>query len=82
VGLTPKAFAQILRFDKGIRRLRREGRRSLAEVAQDCGYYDQAHFNRDFRRFAGTTPIDLLASVLPDGGGFAGAAAPYRPAPG
>jgi AraC-like DNA-binding protein len=80
VGLTPKAFAQILRFDKGIRRLRREGRRSLAEVAQDCGYYDQAHFNRDFRRFAGTTPTDLLASVLPDGGGFAGVAAPYRPA--
>jgi AraC-like DNA-binding protein len=71
VGLAPKAFAQILRFDKGIRRLRREGAASLAEVARDCGYYDQAHFNRDLRRFTGTTPTELLERLLPDGGGFA-----------
>jgi AraC-like DNA-binding protein len=73
IGLPPKAFARILRFDNGIRRLRNEGPSSLAEVARDCGYYDQAHFNRDFRRFAGTTPTELLASLLPAGGGFAGA---------
>jgi AraC-like DNA-binding protein len=73
IGIAPKAFAQILRFDSGIRRLHTEGPSSLAQVAHECGYYDQAHFNRDFRRFSGTTPTELLASVLPDGGGFAGA---------
>ncbi len=72
IGLPPKAFAQILRFDRGIRRLRREGPASLAEVARECGYYDQAHFNRDFRRFSGTTPTEILGRLLPDAGGIAG----------
>jgi AraC-like DNA-binding protein len=72
LGLPPKAFAQILRFDRAVRRLRREGGGSLTQVAHECGYYDQAHFNRDFRRFAGSTPTALLAGVLPDGASFSG----------
>ena len=72
LGLAPKAFAKILRFDRAVCRLRREGGESLAQIAHECGYYDQAHFNRDFRQFAGVTPTALLARALPDGAGFSG----------
>ena len=73
VGMPPKLLARILRFDRAVRRLRVEGEPRLAEIARDCGYYDQAHFNRDFSRFAGSTPGEFLARLLPDGGGVSGA---------
>jgi AraC-like DNA-binding protein len=72
LGMPPKAFARILRFDRAVRRLRLEGELRLAEIAYDCGYYDQPHFNRDFRQFAGSTPSEFLARLLPDGGGVSG----------
>lgn len=73
VGLGPKVFARVLRFGSAARELQRPGGRSLAEIALDCGYYDQAHLNRDFRAFAGTSPTELLARRLPDGGGWTAA---------
>jgi AraC-like DNA-binding protein len=73
LGLPPKALARILRFDRAVRRLTREGAGSLADVARESDYYDQAHFNRDFRAFAGLTPTQLVARLLPDGGGLSGA---------
>jgi methylphosphotriester-DNA--protein-cysteine methyltransferase len=72
VGLPPKLLARILRFDRVVARLRTQDPERWADVAYDAGYYDQAHFNRDFRELAGTTPSAFLASRLPDGGGFAG----------
>jgi AraC-like DNA-binding protein len=60
IGLPPKTIARICRFDHAQRRLR-QGAGSLASIALDCGYYDQAHFNRDFLAFAGVTPTSFLA---------------------
>ncbi|MEU7896435.1 AraC family transcriptional regulator [Nonomuraea sp. NPDC049152] len=54
VGLTPKASARVLRFDRAMGLLRSGA--DLAEVATACGFYDQPHMNREFRAMAGATP--------------------------
>jgi len=70
IGLTPKAFARTLRFSTAVRILTSADGASLADVAQACGYFDQAHFTHDFRAFAGVTPIALVESRYPENTGF------------
>ena len=70
IGLSPKTMARVMRFGRAAQLLRLAARPDLSTVALDCGYYDQSHFTREFRAFAGVTPGELIASVLPDGGGI------------
>lgn len=74
VGLPPKAMARLVRFQHAADLLRRPGHRSLAAIALSCGYYDQAHLNREFRELAGCTPTSFLAGLHTDtaGTGMAG----------
>ena len=64
-GLTPKAAARVIRFDRTRRTLQRQaagaGECTLAGVAAGCGYYDQAHLAREFRELAGCPPSTWLA---------------------
>ena len=64
VGLPPKTVGRIMRFDRAIAMLRRE-EANLADVAFECGYYDQAHLNRDFREFAGASPGAFVRQTVP-----------------
>jgi AraC-like DNA-binding protein len=57
----------VIRFDRAVRVLRAPGSPSLWAVAFDCGYADQAHLNRDFREFAGTSPTAFVAAQLESG---------------
>jgi AraC-like DNA-binding protein len=59
VGMTPKAFARVLRFEHSLTLLRRDGM-SLASVAAAAGYYDEAHMHRDFRAMAAGSPRTFL----------------------
>ena len=56
VGLTPKVYSRIQRFQAVIERIARGDRVEWADVAADSGYCDQSHLNREFRVFAGVTP--------------------------
>jgi len=72
IGLPPKTLARIFRFHRAVERLTGAASARFAELAHECGYYDQAHFNRDFREFAGSTPGEFLRRRLPDSGGVLG----------
>ncbi len=60
VGLGPKRFAKILRFQSVFRRAFLD-ESPWAVLALDSGYYDQAHFIRDFKSFTGKSPEALFA---------------------
>ncbi len=56
VGVPPKEACRIARFRAALRLMSSQTELSLAAVAVSAGYYDQSHFHRDFRRFAGLSP--------------------------
>jgi AraC-like DNA-binding protein len=60
VGLTPKLYARVRRFQSVITSLDDRADVVWPEVAVDCGYFDQAHFIRDFKQFCGLTPGKYL----------------------
>ncbi len=64
VGLTPKQAARIARFERVGTMLRR-GHRDLAELAVQCGYYDQAHLSNEGRTLAGCSPRTWIVEELP-----------------
>lgn len=60
VGLSPKELASTLRFQRVFGLAEAAQPRALAEIALDGGYHDQAHFSREFRRFAGESATRVL----------------------
>jgi len=74
LGLPPKTIARVLRFNRAIDLLGADPGAGWAALAQDAGYYDQAHLTRDFRDLAGCTPgayralhqpVDHAGSLVP-----------------
>lgn len=63
LGLAPKAFERLARFERALSALHAPAVK-LAHVAHASGYYDQAHFTREFRAFAGETPADYASTRL------------------
>ncbi|MGD0701430.1 MAG: helix-turn-helix domain-containing protein [Trebonia sp.] len=62
-GLAPKEAGRVFRFDHARRRIERAAATGgrLADLAAECGYYDQAHLAREFRALAGCPPSQWLA---------------------
>lgn len=62
VGVTPKAYLKIMRFQKAVTTIDAANSIEWDMIAQDCGFYDQSHFINDFRHFSGFTP-DQYAKI-------------------
>ncbi|MFT3872315.1 MAG: helix-turn-helix domain-containing protein [Nocardioides sp.] len=61
VGLTPKWLIQRRRLHDAVEQLKKGGGPTLADLAVELGYADQAHFTHDFRAVTGITPGSYLA---------------------
>lgn len=62
VGITPKSFFSVQRFNKSLG-LVRSANMSLTNIAYECGYYDQAHFIKEFKSYTGISPSQLSGAV-------------------
>jgi AraC-like DNA-binding protein len=60
VGVTPKLFARLQRFQNCLKRIEKRQSIDWLEIALGSGYYDQAHFNHDFLEFTGMNPSSYL----------------------
>lgn len=63
IGLSPKRFASLVRFDWVVRHL--HGRASWTDLALEAGYADQAHLIRSFSELAGITPERYVRDAGP-----------------
>ena len=61
VGVSAKQFSHIIRM----RNILRNGKSqpTLTQLAYDAGYFDQSHFNKDFKAFTGQTPTDFFRTA-------------------
>ncbi|MEM8510352.1 MAG: helix-turn-helix transcriptional regulator [Bacteroidota bacterium] len=64
IGLSPKLLHKTLRLQTSLKRLFDGNFTSLTALAYDGGYYDQAHFIRDFKEFTGFTPKEFYGKHL------------------
>jgi AraC-like DNA-binding protein len=62
VGLTPKLYCRLRRFETALTLIGQQKEPNWARLALRCGYFDQAHFNRDFRALSGLCPTEYLAN--------------------
>jgi AraC-like DNA-binding protein len=56
IGLSPKHYLRVVRFRRALRAARGSGVADWARIAEQVGYYDQAHLIADFREMSGMTP--------------------------
>lgn len=65
VGLTPKKFARVRRFQRALRMVHSLQEVDWSDVALSCGYFDQAHLSNEFRTFSGYSPTAYLERRTP-----------------
>jgi AraC-like DNA-binding protein len=64
VGLSPKKLLKIIRLQTSLKMMLNKDLKKLSDIAYENEYFDQSHFNKDFKEFTGLTPKDFYSSSL------------------
>ena len=64
IGISPKQLARVARLQATLKMLGQKKIASLTEIAYENGYFDQAHFIKDFKEFTGISPKSFFADNL------------------
>jgi AraC-like DNA-binding protein len=73
IGLSPKQFSKVIRLQSTLKIMQQKQFTSLTSLAYENGYYDQAHFIKDFKEFTGISPKQFYAGNLKLSNLFSGA---------
>jgi len=65
LGISPKLFSSVIRFQQVFKFFNNPGPIMFTGIAYKAGYYDQAHFNREFKRFSGISPHQYIQEHHP-----------------
>ncbi len=60
VGMSPKLFSNVVRFNRAFEVKLRYPQKDWTTIALECGYFDQTHLIKDFKRFTGNAPAAFL----------------------
>lgn len=60
IGISPKQLGKMIRLQTVLKIFLNQQIETFTEIAYESGYYDQAHFNKDFKEFTGITPKEFL----------------------
>jgi AraC-like DNA-binding protein len=63
IGMPPKLFSRVIRFSNAYRLYEKQPELKWTSIAYECGYFDQMHLIRDFKEFAGVTPLIIKGEL-------------------
>ncbi|HKO81093.1 MAG TPA: helix-turn-helix domain-containing protein, partial [Chitinophagaceae bacterium] len=64
IGMSPKQLSRVVRLQATLKMLDQKSYTSLTSLAYENGYYDQAHFIKDFKEFTGMSPKSFFSENL------------------
>ena len=60
VGISPKQLGKVIRLQAALKMLLQQKGETMTDIAYENNYFDQAHFNKDFKEFTGTSPREFF----------------------
>lgn len=60
IGISPKEYSKIYRLYKVVEHMEQPVCNNVATLSYDFGYYDQPHFDREFKDYLKVSPSEFL----------------------